>query len=147
MARTKNSPRVYGASSTVSTVVVDCKQCTVNDAALCCSVQVDVNGPNTAPVYQFLKSQKGGGLLGDDIKWNFGKFLVGKDGQVVQRYAPTTAPSAIEVSSALQHCTVCFSTVFHLTHSRTFAVPPLCKEQHLSATSLFSTLRLSSCSS
>jgi len=40
--------------------------------ASACTLQVDVNGPNTAPVYQFLKSQKGGGLMGDDIKWNFG---------------------------------------------------------------------------
>eukprot|EP00271_Cylindrocystis_brebissonii_P013191 TRINITY_DN32829_c0_g1_i1.p1 TRINITY_DN32829_c0_g1~~TRINITY_DN32829_c0_g1_i1.p1 ORF type:complete len:230 (+),score=42.94 TRINITY_DN32829_c0_g1_i1:197-886(+) len=58
--------------------------------------KIDVNGPNTAPVYQYLKSQKGGGILGDGIKWNFGKFLVDKDGTVVGRYAPTTSPSAIE---------------------------------------------------
>ncbi|XP_002979231.2 probable phospholipid hydroperoxide glutathione peroxidase [Selaginella moellendorffii] len=57
--------------------------------------KVDVNGPSTAPVYQFLKSSKGG-LLGDSIKWNFGKFLVNKDGQVVERYAPTTSPFQIE---------------------------------------------------
>ena len=64
---------------------------------LLCSVQVDVNGPDAAPVYQFLRSQKGGGILGDAIKWNFGKFLVDKEGKVVERYAPTTDPSAIEV--------------------------------------------------
>lgn len=57
--------------------------------------KVDVNGPNTAPVYQFLKSSTGG-LLGDLIKWNFEKFLVDKDGKVVQRYAPTTSPFQIE---------------------------------------------------
>eukprot|EP00475_Leptophrys_vorax_P008418 TRINITY_DN1544_c0_g1_i1.p1 TRINITY_DN1544_c0_g1~~TRINITY_DN1544_c0_g1_i1.p1 ORF type:complete len:273 (-),score=34.10 TRINITY_DN1544_c0_g1_i1:178-888(-) len=57
--------------------------------------KVDVNGPSAAPVYEFLRSQKGGGLLGDSIKWNFGKFLVDKEGKVVERYAPTTAPSAI----------------------------------------------------
>eukprot|EP00245_Coleochaete_scutata_P010276 TRINITY_DN3573_c0_g1_i1.p1 TRINITY_DN3573_c0_g1~~TRINITY_DN3573_c0_g1_i1.p1 ORF type:complete len:239 (+),score=66.69 TRINITY_DN3573_c0_g1_i1:91-807(+) len=57
--------------------------------------KIDVNGPNTAPVYQWLKSQKGE-LLGSDIKWNFGKFLVDKSGTVVNRYAPTTSPSAIE---------------------------------------------------
>eukprot|EP01018_Ginkgo_biloba_P014215 Gb_38747 [translate_table: standard] len=58
--------------------------------------KVDVNGPSTAPVYKFLKSSKGGGLLGDSIKWNFEKFLVDRDGKVVQRYAPTTSPFQIE---------------------------------------------------
>eukprot|EP00250_Pteridium_aquilinum_P005452 c15541_g1_i1 orf=200-931(+) len=62
--------------------------------------KVDVNGENTAPVYKFLKASKSTGLLGtllgDKIKWNFEKFLVDKNGQVVQRYEPTTAPSKIE---------------------------------------------------
>lgn len=57
--------------------------------------KVDVNGPNTAPVYNFLKLTKGG-FLGSRIKWNFTKFLVDRDGHVVARYAPTTSPSAIE---------------------------------------------------
>ncbi|GAB2303579.1 Glutathione peroxidase 7 [Dionaea muscipula] len=57
--------------------------------------KVDVNGPNTAPVYQFLKSSAGG-FLGDLIKWNFEKFLVDKNGTVVERYPPTTSPSQIE---------------------------------------------------
>ncbi|GMN40262.1 hypothetical protein TIFTF001_009494 [Ficus carica] len=60
--------------------------------------KVDVNGPNTAPVYQFLKSSAGG-FLGDVIKWNFEKFLVDKNGKVVERYAPTTSPFQIEFSS------------------------------------------------
>ncbi|KAG9145038.1 hypothetical protein Leryth_018337, partial [Lithospermum erythrorhizon] len=54
--------------------------------------QVDVNGSDAAPIYKFLKSSKGS-LLGDGIKWNFAKFLVDKDGNVVDRYAPTTSPS------------------------------------------------------
>lgn len=58
--------------------------------------KVDVNGPKTAPVYQFLKAQKGGGILGADVKWNFGKFLIDKEGKVVERYAPTTPPSSVE---------------------------------------------------
>lgn len=58
--------------------------------------QVDVNGPNTAPVYQFLKSSAGG-FLGDLIKWNFEKFLVDKNGKVVERDPPTTSPFQIEV--------------------------------------------------
>lgn len=62
--------------------------------------KVDVNGENTAPVYKFLKASKSSGLLGsllgDNIKWNFEKFLVDKNGQVVQRYDPTTSPLKIE---------------------------------------------------
>ncbi|KAL3645866.1 Glutathione peroxidase 7 [Castilleja foliolosa] len=57
--------------------------------------KVDVNGPSTAPVYQFLKSNAGG-FLGDLIKWNFEKFLVDKNGNVVERYPPTTSPLQIE---------------------------------------------------
>nr|KYP65620.1 putative phospholipid hydroperoxide glutathione peroxidase [Cajanus cajan] len=58
--------------------------------------KVDVNGDNTAPLYKYLKSSKGG-LFGDNIKWNFSKFLVDKEGNVVDRYAPTTSPLSIEV--------------------------------------------------
>lgn len=55
-----------------------------------------MNGDSAAPVYKFLKSGKGG-LFGSSIKWNFSKFLVDKDGKVVDRYAPTTSPLSIEV--------------------------------------------------
>jgi len=57
--------------------------------------KVAVNGSNAAPIYKFLKSIKGG-IFGNSIKWNFTKFLVDKDGNVVDRYAPTTSPSRIE---------------------------------------------------
>ncbi|KAK1274760.1 hypothetical protein QJS04_geneDACA003871 [Acorus gramineus] len=57
--------------------------------------KVDVNGPFTSPVYRFLKSSAGG-FLGDLIKWNFEKFLVDKNGKVVERYPPTTSPFQIE---------------------------------------------------
>jgi len=59
--------------------------------------KVDVNGDNAAPVYKWLKNEKPVGILGfgDGMKWNFGKFLVNKDGKVVERYAPTTGPMAI----------------------------------------------------
>ncbi|XP_057474205.1 LOW QUALITY PROTEIN: probable glutathione peroxidase 4 [Actinidia eriantha] len=53
------------------------------------------NGPNTAPVYKFLKASKGG-FLGPRIKWNFTKFLVGKEGKVISRYGTATGPLAIE---------------------------------------------------
>lgn len=57
--------------------------------------KVDVNGKNAAPLYKYLKSQKGG-LIIDGIKWNFTKFLVNKEGKVIERYAPTTSPLKIE---------------------------------------------------
>lgn len=57
--------------------------------------KIDVNGKNAAPLFTFLKNQKGG-FLGDDIKWNFTKFLVSRDGKVVERYAPVTKPEKIE---------------------------------------------------
>lgn len=57
--------------------------------------KVDVNGATAAPIYKYLKSSKGG-LFGDGIKWNFSKFLVDKNGNVVDRYAPTTSPLSIE---------------------------------------------------
>jgi glutathione peroxidase len=56
--------------------------------------KVDVNGANAHPVFAWLRSEKGG-LLGGKIKWNFTKFLVGKDGQVLDRYSPTTKPEKI----------------------------------------------------
>jgi len=56
--------------------------------------KVDVNGDDAHPVFQWLRAQKGG-LLGSKIKWNFTKFLVGKDGQVIDRFAPTTKPEKL----------------------------------------------------
>jgi glutathione peroxidase len=56
--------------------------------------KVEVNGPNAHPLYQFLKSEKGG-LLGNNIKWNFTKFLVDREGNVIERYAPMTTPQRI----------------------------------------------------
>ena len=57
--------------------------------------KIDVNGKNADPLFAFLKKQKGG-FLGDDIKWNFTKFLISRDGTVVERYAPVTKPEKIE---------------------------------------------------
>ena len=57
--------------------------------------KIDVNGKNAAPLFTFLKNHKGG-FLGDGIKWNFTKFLVSRDGKVVERYAPVTKPEKIE---------------------------------------------------
>lgn len=57
--------------------------------------KIEVNGSGTHPVFAFLK-KKAGGTLGAEIKWNFTKFLVGRDGETVTRFAPTTAPEKIE---------------------------------------------------
>ncbi|KAF0820564.1 Glutathione peroxidase [Bacillus sp. ZZV12-4809] len=57
--------------------------------------KIDVNGDNTDPLFAYLKEQKKG-LLSKNIKWNFTKFLVDRNGQVVERYAPTTEPERIE---------------------------------------------------
>ena len=57
--------------------------------------KIDVNGKDAEPLFGFLKKQKGG-FFGNDIKWNFTKFLVSPDGTVVERYAPVTKPEKIE---------------------------------------------------
>jgi glutathione peroxidase len=57
--------------------------------------KVEVNGPGTHPVYQFLKA-KAPGLLGQRVKWNFTKFLVQRDGRSVKRFAPFIKPEKLE---------------------------------------------------
>lgn len=57
--------------------------------------KIEVNGPNEHPLYKYLKARKKG-LFHGDIKWNFTKFLVNRDGKVVNRYAPMTTPEQIE---------------------------------------------------
>ena len=58
--------------------------------------KVDVNGANASPLYKHLKSAKKGLLGSEAIKWNFTKFLVDRDGNVVERYAPKTEPKDLE---------------------------------------------------
>ncbi|HSZ53912.1 MAG TPA: glutathione peroxidase [Caulobacteraceae bacterium] len=58
--------------------------------------KIDVNGPTADPLWAWLKSQKKGLLGTQAIKWNFTKFLVGRDGRVIGRYPPTTPPQALE---------------------------------------------------
>ncbi|MEJ2764695.1 glutathione peroxidase [Photobacterium sp. MCCC 1A19761] len=57
--------------------------------------KVEVNGANSHPVFQYLKRAQPG-LFGDKIKWNFTKFLIGRDGQPLKRFAPTKRPESIE---------------------------------------------------
>ena len=65
--------------------------------------KIDVNGPAAHPLYKWLSAEAPGLLGSKSIKWNFTKFLVGKDGQVIRRYAPTDKPAdlAKDVEAAL----------------------------------------------
>ena len=65
--------------------------------------KVDVNGAAAHPLFQWLKSEAPGLLGSQAIKWNFTKFLVGRDGQVIRRYAPQDAPAklAADIEAAL----------------------------------------------
>lgn len=65
--------------------------------------KVEVNGPGAHPLYAALKQQAPGLLGTESIKWNFTKFLVGRDGAVRARYSPTTTPEAIagDIEAAL----------------------------------------------
>jgi glutathione peroxidase len=67
--------------------------------------KIDVNGDDAHPLFKWLRTEKGG-VLGSAIKWNFTKFLVGRDGQVIKRYAPTTAPESLseDIEKALAGC-------------------------------------------
>jgi glutathione peroxidase len=65
--------------------------------------KIEVNGPATHPLYQFLKQQAPGLLGSTGIKWNFTKFLIDRDGSVRARYAPTTKPEDVakDIEAAL----------------------------------------------
>jgi glutathione peroxidase len=58
--------------------------------------KVDVNGDGASPLYDWMKREAPGLMGSKSVKWNFTKFLVGRDGTVVRRYAPTDAPASIE---------------------------------------------------
>ena len=58
--------------------------------------KTDVNGPAAHPIYAWLKQAAPGVLGTQAIKWNFTKFLVGRDGHVLARYAPQRKPAALE---------------------------------------------------
>lgn len=57
--------------------------------------KIEVNGENEAPLYTHLKSCKSG-VMGSKIKWNFTKFLIDREGNVVERFGPTVTPEKIE---------------------------------------------------
>ena len=58
--------------------------------------KVDVNGPGTHPIYKALKKAAPGLLGSESIKWNFTKFVIDRDGNVVERFAPTTKPEDLK---------------------------------------------------
>ena len=64
--------------------------------------KIEVNGDDAHTLYRWLRDQKGG-VLGDRIKWNFTKFLIGRDGQVIDRFGPSTKPAKIagDIEAAL----------------------------------------------
>ncbi|PZO64652.1 MAG: glutathione peroxidase [Pseudoxanthomonas suwonensis] len=66
--------------------------------------KIDVNGTDAHPLWAWLKSEQPGLLGIEAVKWNFTKFLVGRDGRVLRRYAPATTPEAIaaDIETALQ---------------------------------------------
>ena len=71
--------------------------CSLNyDVSFPIMAKVEVNGPGASPLYDWLKAQAPGVLGTRRIKWNFTKFLIGRDGQVVRRYAPTDKPEKLE---------------------------------------------------
>lgn len=66
--------------------------------------KVDVNGVKAEPLYEYLKSSARGVLFTKSIKWNFTKFLVGRDGRVLKRYSPRTKPEdiGVDIEAALR---------------------------------------------
>ena len=65
--------------------------------------KVEVNGANAHPLFVWLKSQAPGLLGTEGIKWNFTKFLIGRDGHVIKRYAPQDTPDKLarDIEAAL----------------------------------------------
>jgi glutathione peroxidase len=63
--------------------------------------KIEVNGDDAHPLYKWLRTEED--ALGEDIEWNFTKFLVGRDGQVIKRYAPTVEPETLaeDIENAL----------------------------------------------
>jgi len=64
--------------------------------------KIDVNGASREPLYQWLTTSTVGPEESGDVKWNFGKFLVGKDGELVGRFDPSVEPESADLKSAIQ---------------------------------------------
>jgi glutathione peroxidase len=71
--------------------------CSLNyDVTFPIFAKIDVNGPHAHPLYQFLERERRGFLCTKNIKWNFTKFLIGRDGEVLGRFAPTFTPEQLD---------------------------------------------------
>lgn len=78
--------------------------CSLNyDVSFPMFAKIEVNGEQAHPLWQWLKKQKSGLLGISAIKWNFSKFLIGRDGRVIERYAPTDKPESLrgDIEAAL----------------------------------------------
>jgi glutathione peroxidase len=64
--------------------------------------KISVKGDDKAPLYQFLTDKTANPTTGGDIKWNFTKFLVGRDGKVLARFEPAVKPDAPNVVNAIE---------------------------------------------
>ena len=64
--------------------------------------KIDVNGPDRHDLYAWLTQQPTSPEGPGDVQWNFGKFLIGKDGEVLARFEPTTDPAAPELTAAIE---------------------------------------------
>jgi glutathione peroxidase len=63
--------------------------------------KISVKGADQAPLYGYLTKETGAGMAGD-IKWNFTKFLVDRDGKVVQRFEPAVTPDSKKMTAAIE---------------------------------------------
>jgi glutathione peroxidase len=66
------------------------------------TTKVSVKGDDTTPLYQYLTDKSANPSTGGEIQWNFTKFLVGRDGQIVARFEPKVTPDAPEVTAAIE---------------------------------------------
>ena len=64
--------------------------------------KIDVNGPNAAPLYKYLTGEQTNPKFAGPIKWNFNKFLIGREGQVIARFEPRVEPESKEVQDAIE---------------------------------------------
>ena len=86
--------RRFGGQAPGDSAAEESFACTKYKTTFQMMAKVDVNGAKEAPLWKALKDAKGS-MLGRDIKWNFAKFLIARDGTVIERYLPTTSPSSI----------------------------------------------------
>ena len=90
----------FGSQEPGSEVDIQTFCSTTYDVTFPLFAKVDVNGAGAHPLYQLLKGEKPGILGTEAIKWNFTKFLVNRQGEVVKRYAPTDKPEDLDAAVA-----------------------------------------------